>query len=349
MAKRKVEKQGVDLVLDGLEKKYGLGRLVPEDLKIVSTGSLQLNQAMGVGGTAVGKFVEIFGENSSGKSTLTLHQMAEYQQAFPDKKVALFDYEYAFDRKYAITLGVDVDALLIYQPETQEEGYDMALALIENNLISCLVIDSQSAAMPKAILQGEMGDATIGLQARLNSKFCMKVKGLLANHNCTLFIISQTRSNIGGYGEASTTTGGNAIKFYADVRWKVWKMNDKINELNKTTVDVIKNKLASPFGVAKFAIEWGTGIDKLGEIIDYAVEFDIIKKGGAWFTYEENKFQGTDKLKDFLEENSDILLEIESKVIKALNNVETPEEHVEVINKNIEELDSKLKETLTQE
>jgi recombination protein RecA len=188
--------------------------------------------------------------------------------------------------------------------------------------------------MPKAILQGEMGDATIGLQARLNSKFCMKVKGLLANHNCTLFIISQTRSNIGGYGEASTTTGGNAIKFYADVRWKVWKMNDKINELNKTTVDVIKNKLASPFGVAKFAIEWGRGIDKLGEIIDYAVEFDIIKKGGAWFTYEENKFQGTDKLKDFLEENSDILLEIERKVIANLNN-ETPIEEIEVVDEEI--------------
>jgi recombination protein RecA len=253
----------------------------------------------------------------------------------------LFDYEYAFDKKYARALGVDVDGLLIYQPTTQEEGYDMALALIENNIISCLVIDSQSAAMPKAILQGEMGDATIGLQARLNSKFCMKVKGLLANHSCTLFVISQTRSNIGGYGEASTTTGGNAIKFYADVRWKVWKQNDKENELNKTTVDVIKNKLDNPFGVAKFAINWGTGIDKLREIIEYGIEFDYIKKGGAWFTVGENKFQGMDRVKDYLEENYEELLELETKIINKLNGIE---EQVELINENIEEFDNQLKE-----
>jgi recombination protein RecA len=339
MAKKKEEKQGIDLVLANLEKKYGQEKLVPEDLVIVSTGSLQLNQAMGVGGTAVGKFIEIFGENSSGKSTLTLHQMAEYQQKFPERKVALFDYEYAFDKKYARALGVDVDGLLIYQPTTQEEGYDMALALIENNIISCLVIDSQSAAMPKAILQGEMGDATIGLQARLNSKFCMKVKGLLAIHSCTLFVISQTRSNIGGYGEASTTTGGNAIKFYADVRWKVWKQNDKENELNKTTVDVIKNKLGNPFGVAKFAINWGTGIDKLREIIEYGIEFDYIKKGGAWFTVGENKFQGMDRVKDYLEENYEELLELETKIINKLNGIE---EQVELINENIEEFDNQL-------
>jgi recombination protein RecA len=341
MAKKKEEKQGIDLVLANLEKKYGQEKLVPEDLVIVSTGSLQLNQAMGVGGTAVGKFIEIFGENSSGKSTLTLHQMAEYQQKFPERKVALFDYEYAFDKKYARALGVDVDGLLIYQPTTQEEGYDMALALIENNIISCLVIDSQSAAMPKAILQGEMGDATIGLQARLNSKFCMKVKGLLANHNCTLFVISQTRSNIGGYGEASTTTGGNAIKFYADVRWKVWKQNDKENELNKTTVDVIKNKLGNPFGVAKFAINWGTGIDKLREIIEYAVEFDLLKKGGAgWFTLEDgSKLQGMDTVKNYLEENYEELLILETKIINKLNGIE---EHVKLINENIEEFDNQL-------
>lgn len=330
MAKKREEKQGLDLMLAELEKKYGLGRLIPEDLTIVSTGSLQLNQAMGIGGTAVGKFVELFGSESSGKSTLTLHQMAEYQKAFPNKKVALFDYEHSFDKKYANSLGVDVDNLLIYQPETQEEGFDMVLALIEKEIVSCVVIDSQSAAMPKAILQGEMGDATIGLQARLNSKFCMKVKGLLANHNCTLFVVSQTRSNIGGMGDPTTTTGGNAIKFYADVRWKVWKMNDKINELNKTTVDVIKNKLASPFGQAKFAIQWGYGIDKLNEIIEYAVEFNLIKKGGAgWFTYtnllgdeqETIKLQGTDKMKDYLEENYEELEELERLVINSLNGI----------------------------
>jgi recombination protein RecA len=273
---------------------------------------------MGTGGTAVGKFIELFGPESCGKSTLTLHQIAEYQKAFPEKRVALFDYEHSFDKNYALALGVNVDSLLIYQPETQEEGYDMILALIEKDIVSCVVIDSQSAAMPKAILQGEMGDSTIGLQARNNSKFCMKIKGLLDIHNCTLFVVSQLRDAIGSMGEPTTTTGGKAIKFYADVRWKIWKMNDKVNELNKTTVDVVKNKLSSPFGQAKFAINWGHGIDKLGEVVEYAIDFDIIKKGGSWYTYKEFKCQGIDSLKDYLEENSEELLEVEQKVLEIL-------------------------------
>lgn len=315
---KKVEKTGLDIIIAELEKKYGLGRLTPEELKIVSTGSLQLNQAMGIGGTAVGKFIELFGAESCGKSTITLHQITEYQKAFPEKRVALFDYEHSFDKNYALALGVNVDNLLIYQPETQEEGYDMIIALIEKDIVSCVVIDSQTAAMPKAILQGEMGDSTIGLQARNNSKFCMKIKGLLDIHNCTLFVVSQLRDAIGSMGEPTTTTGGKAIKFYADVRWKIWKMNDKVNELNKTTVDVVKNKLASPFGQAKFAIDWGHGIDKLGEIIDFAIEYDLINKAGSWFTYKEFKCQGVDKLKDYLEENLEELLELEQKVLETL-------------------------------
>jgi recombination protein RecA len=315
-----VEKTGADALIAEIEKKYGLGRLVPEELTIISTGSLTLDQAMGTGGTALGKFIELFGPESSGKSTLTLHQMAEYQKAYPDKRVALFDYEHSFDLKYAMALGVDVQKLLIYQPETQEEGFDLILALIDKDLVSCVVIDSQSAAMPKAVLQGEMGDSTIALQARNNSKFCMKIKGALDVHNCTLFIVSQTRDKIGSMGEPTTTTGGNAIKFYADVRWKIWKMNDKANELNKTTVDVVKNKLSSPFGQAKFAIDWGHGIDRLGEIIEYAIEFDIIKKAGAWFAFKDLKFQGMERLKDYLEENSDEIVEIEKTVLEILKN-----------------------------
>ena len=339
MAKKKEEKQGVDLILAELEKKYGMERVSPNELTIVNTGSLQLNEAMGTGGTALGKIVEIFGPESSGKSTIVLHQIAEYQKAFPEKRAALFDYEHSFDKKYARALGVDVDKLLIYQPETQEEGYDMILALIEKDITSCIVIDSQSAATPKAVLQGEMGDATIGLQARINSKFCMKVKGMLDIHNCTLFIISQLRDAIGSMGEPTTTTGGKAIKYYADVRWKVWKINDKINELNKTTVDVIKNKLASPFGQAKINIVWGHGFDKLGEIIDYAVEFDFIKKGGAgWFTYthllgdfqESIKLQGMDKMKDYLEENYEELEELERLVINSLKGVVEEEKEEDV-------------------
>lgn len=331
MAKpKKEEKQGIDAVIAALEKKHGLEKPNLDKVHIISTGSLQLNQAMGIGGTMLGKIIEIFGAESSGKSTTTLHQMAEYQKAFPNKKVALFDYENSFDKKYAATIGVDIDNLLIYQPTDLETGYDMILALVENNVVSLVVIDSQSAAMPKAVLQGEMGDATIGLQARLNSKFCMKIKGLLPLHDCTLIFISQTRSNIGGMGDPTTTTGGNAIKFYADVRWKIWKSNDKINELNKTTIDIIKNKLAAPFGKAELNILWGYGFDKLGEIIDYAVEFDFIKKGGAWFTLEnEEKFQGIDRLKDYLEENYEVLLDLENKVINKLKGIEIPEEIVE--------------------
>lgn len=331
MAKKKEEKQGMDLVLANLEKKFGLERPDLSNAKVISTGSLQLNQAMGVGGTMLGKIVEIFGAESSGKSTTTLHQMAEYQKEFPDKKVALFDYENAFDRKYAQQVGVDVNNLLIYQPTDLESGYDMLLALIENEIISCAVIDSQSAAMPKVILQGEMGDATIGVQARLNSKFCMKIKGLLTIHNCSLFVISQTRDNIGGMSSGPVTTGGNAFKFYADVRWKIWKSNDKINELNKTTIDIIKNKLAAPFGQAVINILWGKGFDTLGEIIDYAVEFDFIKKGGAWFTIGESKFQGMDRVKTYLEENFEILLELETKILNKLNGIEIIEEEELII------------------
>jgi recombination protein RecA len=318
MGAKKVEKTDMDVMIATLEKKYGLGRLTPEELTIVSTGSLQLNQAMGTGGTAVGKFIELFGPESCGKSTLTLHQIAEYQKAFPEKRVALFDYEHSFDKKYALALGVDVTNLLIYQPETQEEGFDMAIALVEKDIVSCIVIDSQSAAMPKAVLQGEMGDSTIALQARNNSKFCMKIKGLLDIHNCTLFVISQLRDAIGSMGESTITTGGKAIKFYADVRWKIWKMNDKENELNKTTVDVIKNKLSSPFGQAKFAIDWGHGIDKLGEILEYAIEFDIVKKAASWYSYKEFKCQGADKMKDYLEENIEELLAVEKEVLTQL-------------------------------
>jgi recombination protein RecA len=327
MAKKITEsKTGFQAILETLEKKYGLGRIDVEDLTVVSTGSLQLDRAMGIGGTAVGKIIELLGMDSCGKSTLALHQIAEYQKAFPERKVAIMDYENSFDRKYATAIGVDVDSLLIYQPNDQESGYDMVLALIEKELVSCIVIDSQTAAAPKAIIDGDMGDATIGLQARNNSKFCLKVKGLLNIHNVTLFIISQIRDIIGGYGgESTTTTGGKAIKFYADARWKIWKTNDKPNELSKTTVDVIKNKLASPFGQAKFNILWGIGVDTIGEVVEYAVEHGIVKKSGSWFAYEETKLgQGMDNVRVLLNDNPELLKEITDKVMVILNEISVP-------------------------
>ena len=321
MAKVKVEKQGKEAALEALEKKYGLGRIEPEELTIVSTGSIALNEATHIGGVPVGRIIEIFGENSSGKSTITLHQMSEFQKAFPDKYVALFDYEHCFDEKYATSIGVDVDKLLIYQPDNQEIGYDMIIGLIEKELVSCVVLDSQTAATPKSIVDADMSNATISVAARNNSKFCAKVKGLLDKHKATLFIISQLRDAIGSMGEPTITTGGKAIRFYADMRWKVWKMNDKSNELNKTTIDVVKNKLGKPFGSAMVNIIWGEGFVKVGEILDYAAEFDIIKRAGAgWTTINEHKLQGSDQVKIFLEDNPELFLEIKEKVLEQLKN-----------------------------
>jgi len=319
MAKKKLEDQND--VLASLEKKYGVGRISPKTLTIVGTGSIKLNQAMKIGGTALGKIIELFGSESSGKSTITLHQIAEYQKAFPNKKVALIDYEYSFDPEYARVIGVDVDNLLLYQPDTMENGYDLILGLIEKDIISCAVIDSQTAGIPKAVLEGEMEDATIGLQARLNSKFCLKVKGLLSIHKATLFIISQLRDNIGSYGgETTTTTGGKAIKFYSDVRWKIWKMNDKLNELNKTTIDIVKSKIGKPYGSAKINILWGVGMDKIGEIIDFAEEFEIVKRGGSWYSYGEIKIgQGLDNVRELMKDNPELFEEIKEKVINRLN------------------------------
>jgi recombination protein RecA len=316
MSKRKQEESNLS-VLEALEAKYGVGTSSVKNLRIVSTGSLQLNQAMKIGGTAVGKMIEIYGPMSCGKSTLMLHQIAEYQKAFPNKVVALFDFEYSYDPDYAAAIGVDIDKLRHYQLTTQEEGYNMILELIEKDLVSCVVIDSQSAAPPKAVLEGEMGDSTIALQARNNSKFCLKVKGLLSIHDTTLFIVSQTRDNIGSMGGDTTiTTGGKAIKFYADVIWKVWKTNDKPNELNKTTVDVIKSKIGKPYGQAKFNILWGTGVDKLGEIIDYAEDFSIIKRSGTWYAYGESKLgQGMNSVKAIMRDNPELLEEITDKVM----------------------------------
>lgn len=331
MARQKQQKsdESKDPLLE-LEKRYGLQRASIGELTVVSTGSLQLNRAMRIGGTALGKIVELYGPNSCGKSTLCLHQVAEYQKAFPDKKVAYIDFENSFDPFYAAVIGVDVDNLLIYQPDYQEIGFDMVIGLVEKELVSCIVIDSQTAAAPKAVIDGEMGDSTIALQARNNSKFCLKIKGLLSLHKVSLFIVSQTRSNIGGYGGESTiTSGGEAIKFYSDVRWKVWKINDKDNEQNKTTVDVVKSKVGKPFGQAKFNIVWGVGISVEGEVLDYGVDFGIIKKSGTWFSYGETKLgQGSETVLSIFKDNPELYEEIKEKVVNKLNNVDVKEESV---------------------
>lgn len=317
--KEKVEKQGDEAVLADLERKYGMEKPPLHDQVITSTGSIQLNQAMKIGGTALGKIVEIFGPESSGKSTIMLHQIAEYQKAFPNKKVALFDYEHSFDPEYATNLGVDVDALLIYQPDNMESGYDMILGLIQKELVSCVVIDSQTSAPPKAVVDGEMGDSTIALQARINSKFCLKAKGQLSIHKAILFFVSQTRNNIGSMGDPNTTTGGLAIKFYADVRWKLWKTAKKDDELNITTIDVIKSKVGKPYGQAVVNIIWGKGFDTVGEVINYGEDLGILKRGGSWYSYGETKLgQGLENVKQLMEDNPELYEEIREKVLKTL-------------------------------
>lgn len=313
MAKQKKEEEVV--TLDSLEKKYGFGKPVLEGKRIVPTGSLALNEAMYIGGTVVGKIIELFGAESSGKSTLTLYQMREYQKAFPDRKVALLDYENSYDKNYARVIGVNVDDLLVYQPDTMEQGYDLIIDLVKNKFVSCVVVDSQTAATPKAVLEGEMEDSTIGLQARLNSKFCLKIKGLLNSNDVTLFFISQLRDMIGvSYGDPSVTTGGKAIKFYSDIRWKVRKSVDKDNEMNKTIVEVVKSKVGKPFGVAELGILWGVGIDRLGEIITYGTRFGFIEKTGAWLNVADTKFHGESNLREFLSDNDGLTDELETKI-----------------------------------
>ena len=323
MAKKVIEKEGMDDVFSRLEKKYGMGVDTNKDLVIVSTGSIQLDQAMKIGGTPLGKMIELIGNESSGKTTTVLHQMAEYQKAFPDRRVVYLDMEHSFSPTYARAIGVDLEKLKIYQPSSMEEAYNLAIDLIKSDLVSCIVVDSQTAAIPKAVIDGEMGDSTIALQARINSKFCLKVKGLLDIHAVTLFFVSQVRANVGSMsGDGLVSTGGYAIKFYSDVRWKIWKIAKKDDELNLTTIDVVKSKVGNPFGQAKISILWGTGYDKVGEVIDYASEMGIIQKAGAgWFTIEGTKLQGMDKVRAFLDDNPGLLEEITKKVMKGL---ETP-------------------------
>lgn len=323
MTKKKEEKESMDLIISNLEKKYGVTRKAPIQPEVVDSGSLALNQATGINGIPLGKMIEIFGMESGGKTSIALHTIAQFQKNIPDKKVALLDFEHSFDKKYATSIGVNVDDLLIYQPDNMENGYDLILALITANAVSLVVLDSQTAALPKAIIDGDIGDATIGLAARVNSKFCGKVKGLLDLHKTTLMSISQTRANIGGMSSGDVSTGGNAWKFYADMRWKVWKLNDKENDLNKTTIDIIKNKLAPPFGQAKINVLWGIGYDTVGEIVNYGIEFGLVKKGGAWFSfnderYPSDKFQGMENMRTFLMDNPELLDFLKNDVLKKL-------------------------------
>jgi recombination protein RecA len=322
-----VEKDSVQKLLEQLNKDFGKGTVISGKnvsiVKSVPTGSITLDIATNIKGLPVGKLIEIFGPESSGKSTLTMHFIAEQQKA--GKKCMLVDAEHSFDAKYAANLGVNVDDIIYCQPDCMEDAYNIMETSIKAGILGLIVFDSHTASQPKKIVDGEVGDATMALQARINSTALAKLHPLLDTYGVTLVGISQLRQNIGGYGDPNVTTGGLAWKFYSDMRMKVSKKIDKTGSSNRTIVEIIKNKCGVPFGKAEFSIIWGQGIDRQQELIDLAVEYGFLKLGGAgWYTInEETKIQGDDKLKVFLLDNPEYAKELEDKV---MNNIKVTHE-----------------------
>lgn len=322
--------KALKLTLDKLDKTYGkgtvmkMGDIAIEDMEVISSGSLGLDIALGVGGYPRGRVIEIYGPESSGKTTLTLHAMAEAQK---NGGIAAFiDAEHAFDRFYAKNLGVDIDNLIISQPDNGEQALEIADNLIRSGAIDIVVIDSVAALTPKSEIEGEMGDSKMGLHARLMSQALRKLTGSISKTNCTVIFINQLREKIGVmFGNPEVTTGGNALKFYASVRLDIRrstqiKDTDGAVQGNKTRVKVVKNKVAPPFRTAEFDIMYGEGISKVGEILDIGVEYEIVKKSGSWFSYGDTKLgQGRDAVKSLLLDNPELLEELEGKIKEALS------------------------------
>jgi recombination protein RecA len=321
--------KALQLTLDKLEKTYGKGTIMKlgdtkiEPIEAISTGSLGLDIALGIGGLPKGRVVEIYGPESSGKTTLAIHAIANVQKS--GGIAAIIDAEHAFDRGYAEKLGVDTSTLLISQPDNGEQALEIADNLIRSGAVDIVVIDSVAALTPKAEIEGEMGDSKMGLQARLMSQALRKLTGTINKTGCCCVFINQLREKIGiMFGNPETTTGGNALKFYASVRLDIRRIaqikDGDVVMGNRARVKVIKNKVAPPFRQAEFDIIFGEGISKVGEIIDIGVEKNIIKKSGSWFSYEETKLgQGRDAVKTLFLENPDLAEEIEIKIKEALN------------------------------
>ncbi|WP_417865421.1 recombinase RecA [Xanthomarina gelatinilytica] len=321
--------KALKLTLDKLDKAYGKGTVMKMsdqavvDVDAISSGSLGLDIALGVNGYPRGRVIEIYGPESSGKTTLTLHAIAEAQKA--GGIAAFIDAEHAFDRFYAEKLGVDIDNLIISQPDNGEQALEIADNLIRSGAIDIVVIDSVAALTPKSEIEGEMGDSKMGLHARLMSQALRKLTASISKTHCTVIFINQLREKIGVmFGNPETTTGGNALKFYASVRLDIRK-STQIKETdgnvsgNKTRVKVVKNKVAPPFKTAEFDIMYGEGISKVGEILDIAVEFEIIKKAGSWFSYGDTKLgQGRDAVKALIKDNPELQDELEQKIKEQL-------------------------------
>ena len=315
-----------------IEKDFGKGSIMKmgdqqvEAVDVIPTGSIGLNAALGVGGVPRGRIIEIYGPESSGKTTLAIHIIAEAQKR--GGIAAFIDAEHAFDRFYAEKLGVDVDNLYISQPDNGEQALEIADQLIRSSAVDILVVDSVAALTPKKEIEGDMGDSAVGLHARLMSQALRKLTGTIAKTNTTCIFINQLREKIGVmFGNPETTTGGNALKFYASVRLdirKVTSLKDGDNIVgNQVRVKIVKNKVAPPFRKAEFEITFGEGISKVGEIVDLAVEHDIIKKSGSWFSYGDSKLaQGRDAVKALLKDNPELCEELEAKIMQALKEKE---------------------------
>ena len=329
MSKEKDSKlKALQLTLDKLDKTYGKGTVMKmgdievEKIDSISSGSLTLDSALGVGGYPKGRVIEIYGPESSGKTTLTLHAIAECQKA--GGIAAFIDAEHAFDRFYAQNLGIKIDELIISQPDNGEQGLEIADNLIRSGAVDIIVIDSVAALTPRSEIEGEMGDSKMGLHARLMSQALRKLTSNISKTNCTVMFINQLREKIGVmFGNPETTTGGNALKFYASVRLDI-RRSTQIKDTNgnvlgnKTRVKVVKNKVAPPFKVSEFDIMYGKGISTMGEIIDLGVAHEIIDKSGSWFSYGDTKLgQGRDSVKSILKDNPELSDEIEAKIVEA--------------------------------
>ena len=323
------KKKALQLVLEKMDKTYGKGTVMKMgdsavvEVEVISSGSLGLDIALGVGGYPKGRVIEIYGPESSGKTTLTMHAIAESQKA--GGIAAFIDAEHAFDATYAKKLGIDVENLIISQPDNGEQALEIADNLIRSGAIDIVVIDSVAALTPKAEIEGEMGDSRMGLHARLMSQALRKLTATISRTKCTVIFINKIRKKIGVvFGNPETTTGGNALKFYASVRVDIRRSGSPIKVGddavgNRVKVKIVKNKVAPPFKQTEFDIMYGEGISKVGEILDLGVEYDIVKKSGSWFSYGDTKLgQGRDAVKELLKDNPELLEELAEKIKVAI-------------------------------